>query len=362
MGHHATAVAPIPWTDYLKRKSSSFSSDGVPVKNPTYYYPPRVLDHAYDRFMWLSSKSVLNAEILAQQADFVLSYWVHPDGAVATRAAHQHGIPSAIIVGGSDVLILPKTAGKPRCRVPQAALHEVDAVITVSNQLREATIELGIDEKRVHTVYQGVDGSIFHSDERESDRQRLKIDEPMLLFVGNFVPVKGLDVLLSACALLAQKGVRFRVCLVGDGALRGQLQALAAKLGIAERVSFLGALPQKEIAGWYRAADVTVLSSHSEGIPNVLRESMACGTPFVSTDVGGITEITNDPINRLVPPRDPQALADAIEASLASRRRCTTGDRSTWEDSANCLLSVMAPLCSSRSANIGSGRQKPVVA
>jgi glycosyltransferase involved in cell wall biosynthesis len=86
-------------------------------------------------------------------------------------------------------------------------------------------------------------------------------------------------------------------------------------------VRFVGAVRHDQLPDWYRAADVTALSSHSEGIPNVLRESLACGTPYVSTDVGGISELSDHPAIRLVPPRDPAALAEALANSLAERER-----------------------------------------
>jgi teichuronic acid biosynthesis glycosyltransferase TuaC len=358
IGNSLRAVSPVSWWDrlHLGHKTSAKQMAGIPVEYPLFFYPPRVMRHKYDAFMWASCGRCLTRAVQEFKPDFILSYWSHPDGAVAARAAHAHGIPAAVIVGGSDVLILAKEQGPRRTAIINA-LQNIDAVITVSKHLHDAVVNLGIDEHRVHVVYQGVDGNIFHPGVREQDREQLKIDEPMLLFVGNLVPVKGLEVLLNACAILARKGISFRLCLLGQGPCQSDLQALARQLGIAGRVFFMGVTPQKDLAYWYRAADLTVLSSHSEGIPNVLRESMACGTPFVSTDVGGIREITSDPMNRLVPAGDPQALADAIEASLASPKRCTTGQKGTWEESATRLLAIMKPLCEahdSRKSRCGS--------
>ena len=100
-----------------------------------------------------------------------------------------------------------------------------------------------------------------------------------------------------------------RVCLVGDGPQRGRLQARAAAPGLAGRVVFAGAVGHETLPLWYRAADLTVLPSLSEGVPNVLLESLACGTPFVASRVGSIPDLTLDPENDLVPPGDPVALA-----------------------------------------------------
>jgi peptidoglycan/xylan/chitin deacetylase (PgdA/CDA1 family) len=132
------------------------------------------------------------------------------------------------------------------------------------------------------------------------------------------VPVKGLDVLLHACSTLQSHGTSFKLYLIGNGPLRATLEAQCASLGITDHVRFIGSVPHDQLGSWYRAADCTVLSSHSEGIPNVLRESLACGTPFVATRVGGISEIASGPLNRLVDAGDHSALADAVKSILST--------------------------------------------
>jgi glycosyltransferase involved in cell wall biosynthesis len=100
-------------------------------------------------------------------------------------------------------------------------------------------------------------------------------------------------------------------------------------------------VPHDQLPDWYGAADLTVLSSHSEGIPNVLRESLACGTPYVATRVGGVAELSEDPAVRLVPPGDPAALAGAIRASLAERHPLQKAHYGTWRDYAEAVLKLL---------------------
>jgi glycosyltransferase involved in cell wall biosynthesis len=127
--------------------------------------------------------------------------------------------------------------------------------------------------------------------------------------------------------------------------LRSSLQAAAATLGLSDIVSFVGSRAHDQLPDWYRAADLTVLPSRSEGIPNVLRESLACGTPFVASRVGGIPEIATEPCLRLVPPGDAAALADAIAASLAARGESAPTTCSTsWTESAEALVRILKPL------------------
>ena len=86
--------------------------------------------------------------------------------------------------------------------------------------------------------------------------------------------------------------------------------------GLSTYVTFVGPKTHDELPDWYRAADLTVLPSRSEGLPNVLRESLACGTPFVASDVGGIREIADRSSSLLVSSEDPASLADAIAQGL----------------------------------------------
>jgi glycosyltransferase involved in cell wall biosynthesis len=126
--------------------------------------------------------------------------------------------------------------------------------------------------------------------------------------------------------------------------LRQSLAARADAQGLSRSVTFVGPLAPPQLPDWYRAAHLTVLSSWSEGIPNVLRESVACGTPFVATRVGDIAEFSPETASDLVPPGDPGALADAIGRALADRGNQPVLTRATtWHQYAEAVADVMAP-------------------
>jgi glycosyltransferase involved in cell wall biosynthesis len=159
------------------------------------------------------------------------------------------------------------------------------------------------------------------------------------------VPVKGLDVLLDACAILRGHGLEFRLYLVGDGPLRPSLGARIEAEGLQRSVAIVGPKGHDELPDWYRSADLTVLPSRSEGLPNVLRESLSCGTPFVASAVGGVGEIGDESCRLLVPPEDPPALAQAIERGLSlwgpPGRPTSVPQFLTWEESADALLEIL---------------------
>jgi colanic acid/amylovoran biosynthesis glycosyltransferase len=143
---------------------------------------------------------------------------------------------------------------------------------------------------------------------------------PTFVCVASLRPYKGHAVLLDACRLLRDRGVRARVLLVGDGELRRRLAARIAREGLSGRVELLGARPHEEIPELLAAATAMVLPSvrardgQMEGIPVALMEAMAAGVPVIATRLSGIPELVADgETGLLVPERDPAALAGAME-------------------------------------------------
>ncbi len=147
--------------------------------------------------------------------------------------------------------------------------------------------------------------------------------EPTVLFIGRQVPEKGQGVLLQAAALLAARGHRIKLTLAGEGPARAAFEALAQRLGLAEQVSFPGAVGQEEIHALYAGAAVFCLPSFAEGIPGVLMEAMAMEVPVLSTRITGIPELIEDGRDGLlVAPGRADELADALERLLADPALC----------------------------------------
>ncbi len=322
-------------------------SAGLRAAYPVFWSVPRFQGHRLGRRM---SKAVLRTARrwqLSEPIDAVLSYWAHPDGYAALDIAQRAGVPSACIVGGSDVLILPAQHRKRRAEIVRV-LKETDVVITVSEGLRKAVMELGVPPERVHTVYQGVDERTFWVGNKIEARTFLNLPRsiPIFLWVGRMVPVKQVDILLKAAAHLHGKGMRFRLYLLGSGPLKKSMQSLAEHLSLGPSVQFMGSVGHDELSDWYRAADVTVLSSRSEGLPNVFRESLACGTPFVSSDVGSIREIARDDYSILVPPGDFRALSEALVAATAEsyRKSARQYEARTWQEAADEIVELFKRL------------------
>jgi sugar transferase (PEP-CTERM/EpsH1 system associated) len=199
-----------------------------------------------------------------------------------------------------------------------------DRVLSVSSRLAERmAAETGFALGRIQTIRNGVDLARLSGGNRTNGRRMLGLNEADLVIgtVGRLVPVKNQDLLLRALAQLRQRGLTFRAVIVGDGPLRSTLQQAAASCGIGDCVRLAG--HHENIPDALAAMDIFVLSSDSEGLSNTIVEAMAAGLPVVATHVGGADELVSHGVTGLLaPPRDPEALAAALEelASDPARR------------------------------------------
>jgi glycosyltransferase involved in cell wall biosynthesis len=156
--------------------------------------------------------------------------------------------------------------------------------------------------------------SVPEPGDRDELRRRHGFDGPTLVYAGRLVLQKSLDVALRAVARC--DGVT--LVLAGDGPERAHLDSLVAELGLEERVRFPGPQPRECVFELLAAADAELLSSGWENFPHAVVEGLAVGTPVIATNVGGVREIVTDGVNGLlVPPHDPEALADAIRRFFA---------------------------------------------
>ncbi|MBI1345265.1 glycosyltransferase [bacterium] len=317
--HEVRVVAPVPFLQAWRHPPQPTGDrilSNVAAEYPAFYYPPKLCRELYDDFLWWSIRSVVRRTIAEFQPEIILSYWAHPDGTVAVRAAEEADIPAVIMVGGSDVLLLGRT-GRRR-DVILKTLSRAAAVIAVSQDLADTLREDGISTEKTYVVPRGIDHTVFHPGDRATARQQLglPLDRPVVVGVGRLVDVKDWPTWIAACGELRQRGGNPACYVLGSGPLETPLRRQIAESGLTDIVEFRGSQSQLQLAQWYRAADVTVLSSRSEGVPNVLLETMASGGSFVATNVGGIAEIADPVYDRLVPPAQPRALAEAIADRL----------------------------------------------
>ena len=214
-------------------------------------------------------------------------------------------------------------------------LGDAKAVVTVSDfNLTYLQRNYGAAAQRVRRIYNGLDMNRFGYAET-ADRA------PLIVSVGRLVEKKGLSELIDACSLLKDRACTFRCLIVGSGPLEDVLRAQIARLGLVSEVELAGPRPQDEVmhlvqeAAVFAAPCIVGADGDRDGLPTVLLEAMALGTPCVSTDVTGIPEILHDgETGLMVPQHDAMALADALERLLADgalRARLARHARSLME-------------------------------
>lgn len=181
-------------------------------------------------------------------------------------------------------------------------LRSFDDVYYVSRAM-EPLLSGCVSPDRLHYTPNGVDLDRF------SPGSGLR--ENTILTVGVLKWQKGVDVLLAAFADFVRNYPGWKLQIAGDGPLLQKYRDEADELGLADSVEWLGQVPQDRLVDLYRSARIFVLSSLTEGFPKVILESMACGTPVVTTDVGSCREVTGN-AGLVVPPNDPDLLSDAI--------------------------------------------------
>lgn len=266
-------------------------------------------------------------------------YWL--SGEAALRLRRSWGVPVAHMfhtlgaMKNSVARSKDETESGRRIAIERRLMHEVDAVVAATPLDRAQMVwNYGADAERIRVVPCGVDLRRFQPQGQAAARAGLGLpaDETLLLCVGRMEPLKGMDALIRALALLRAAGgpgaARLRVLLVGgEGEGRPQqwnaeqrrLDALRRELGVADRVSFLGARPQEQLPALFAAADVVAVPSHYESFGLVALEALASGAPVVASRAGGLALTVEDGRSGLLfPPDDHAALAEQIGRLLAS--------------------------------------------
>lgn len=250
-----------------------------------------------------------------------------PCGALALPLARTLKLPLMVTYHGFDAMMSDNYARQDSISTRvylkrrEALKKEVKLLIAVSEFIRSTLIKKGFPDEKIQVHYIGVNTDFFQADpqiERES----------VVLFVGRLAEKKGCEYLIRAMAEVQKVDSNVKLVIIGDGDLRTELEALAAKL--LQRYQFLGLQPSDEVKRWMNRSQllavpsITASNGDSEGLPMVVVEAQAMGLPVIGSIHAGIPEAVIDgETGFLVPERDHQGLAKSILTLLQ--------DEELWE-------------------------------
>ena len=338
-------VPPIALGEYAALRDAAIDSvdNGVRVLRPTYPLLPKVGARINP---WAIRRTVLPlVEKLHRDTPFDLldAQFLFPDAPAVAQMAEAIGLPFSAKARGSDVHYWG-ASGHSR-RAIQTALAQADGILAVSRALADDMHRSGLTDTEITVHYTGLDRDLFRPLDNGAMRSMIAEefglampdDAPLLVGVGNLVPVKGFDLAIRALALLEDA----HLAIIGTGDDRAALESLASELGLAGRVHFLGGIAHAKLPVLFSAADAMVLPSQREGLANAWVEALASGTPIVVPDVGGAREVVQSPAAGRIVARDPQAIADGIREVLADphdpREVAETVARFDWRAHAEAL-------------------------
>jgi glycosyltransferase involved in cell wall biosynthesis len=307
-------ISPRPvWPFFPGRRRRALAEDESvqPLFPPTWYLP-KIGSRWNPALMRHGLRSYVEQLHRRWPFDVVLTAWLYPDACAMQPLAKSLGTPLVPIAQGSDVhQYLQHPARK---RLIQQHLFSCPRLIARSQNLADALSQAGFSASRLRVIYNGVDTQVFHPGDAKQARQRLTLprDARILLWVGNFLPVKNPFLAVEAARLIQRRLTEpFYLVMVGDGPLGPSVAERARYLRVP--LILAGRRSEADTSDFMRAADALCLTSQAEGTPNVVLEALACGLPVVSTAVGGVPEIMKAPVaGKLISPGDAVAMAEAV--------------------------------------------------
>lgn len=328
----------------LRKVGATSPLGGLTVHHPRFTLIPRIGAQSNGARIARAVLPLARRLHAEQPFDLVDAQFFFPDGPAAARIAAELGLPLAIKARGADIHhwgTRPKSGPQVLAAARQAA-----GMLAVSEALKGDMTALGMPGERIRVHYTGLDHARFRPVERARARTQvasdlgIPADGLLLAATGALIERKGQGVAIRAIAQLGRSDVR--LALAGKGEDEAKLRALAAELGLADQVRFLGQVGHDMLPLLLSAADALVLPSASEGLANAWVEALACGTPLVIPPIGGAREVIRDASAGRIADRTPEAIAaalrDLLAAPPAQEAVAVNAARFSWEANAEALV------------------------
>jgi len=319
-------IAPVPWFPFSSPKFGGYSTyagvmsketrHNIEIYHPKYLVIPKVGMYVTPLFMeWTISRTLTKLIKQGKSFDLIDGHYFYPDGVAIAKVAKKFSLPFTCTARGTDINLIPQypKALKMLKTVFKQAAH----MMTVCQALKDEMLTLGVKDEEVTVLRNGVDLELFipsNEVQQQLLKEELGINSKLIMSVGWLIERKGHYLVIDAIKNIDNA----TLVIVGNGPDQAKLENQVKKLGLENKVIFLGAISQTTLNKWFNAADVTVLASSREGWANVLLESMASGTPVVATNVWGTPEVVTCRDAGVLIERSAKSIQQGLETLLAN--------------------------------------------
>jgi glycosyltransferase involved in cell wall biosynthesis len=299
-----------------------------------FFYIPKIGRSLHPLFMLLSMLISIKPLFWFAKHKYVLASWAYPEGVTAAILQKIFGFKLTIDCLGSDVNVhslCPK-----RKKQLAFAFKEATTVATKSKALAREVLKIA-SESNVKTIYNGVNFERFNVAEKPITKKF------NLLFIGNLIKTKGVFELLIAAKKLSDEKVDFELSIIGKGPENKSLASYISANNLSASVKLIGSVPHELLDEWLSKSHALVLPSYREGVPNVIMEALATGTPVVASKVGGIPEVIENEINGILlesyqPDSIYQGIRQLMTQSWSSEDILKSVESYTWENTSEQFL------------------------
>jgi teichuronic acid biosynthesis glycosyltransferase TuaC len=325
VGNHVEVVSPVPyfprWLPSTRwRKEGQIPSQekigNLTVHHPRYLLLPKISMPFHGLLMFLGCLRLAVRLHREMKFDCIDAHFVYPDGFCAVLLGRILKLPVIVSARGSDINLYPSfRLIRPLIRW---TMRHSAGLVAVSAALRNVMLELGAHPDRTLVIGNGIDLVRFSPVAPAEARSHLGLPGSggIILSVGALIPSKGFQYLIPAFAQLASRFPNHHLYILGEGHYRSRLLEIIRECNLESQVTLVGSVPNEQLRYWFSAAKVGCLVSSREGWPNVLQESMACGTPVLATRVWGSPEIVVSEELGLLVEQDVQKIAVALESAV----------------------------------------------
>ena len=330
-------IVPVAFPEWFSHRKEIKQTENL--RYVPYFYLPKVGRRFYSVFMFLSILMHSGWWLFTKNPKVILASWAFPEAVAASWLSKLFRCRFFFKVHGSDINLHGKIPSRAK-QIVQASKN-AQGILSVSQALADEMISMGIERKKISVIYNGVDHQKFGVE------TKALLNGDYLLYVGNLKHDKGVVELIKGFAKICNNYPTLNLVYAGSGIEKERLGQLSKALNIADKVQLLGSVEHHKLPALITHAKALVLPSYNEGVPNVVLEAMACGTPVLATTVGGIPEVVDEKIcGRLIKPRCEIAvengLNDILNQHWNKEQIKAHSKKFTWENNKRQLIELLS--------------------